>query len=78
MTDAAGEAHFDSQIERHSLLFWVFEPAVTLINYGVHASFGSNGGVSITQPGYHSATESSFQCEKRECNSHPLYVELHY
>lgn len=73
-TDSEGAVRFNAQIEEHSLLFWVFMPVVNLVNLGVHASSGTNAGVTITEPGVRAS--KGFFCSEKECNSHPLYIEL--
>ena len=75
-TNSAGVVHFDSKVEEHSLLFWALRPLVTLMDLGVHASFGSYANVHISEPGFTPGPTQSFSCAEKECTEHPLLLEF--
>ena len=77
-TDADGKAYFPGQSSTQSLLFWYFRPALTRLNYGVHASSGISASFGISEPGsgITSGETRGFTCVDQQCLAHPMAFEM--
>jgi hypothetical protein len=73
-TSVNGEAKFEPRMESRSLLFWTTRPLITFLRYGVHASFGTESDIWISD--LKAGRTRGFHCSDRQCNSHALQVEL--
>jgi len=74
LTDQQGRVSFPRRLDCHSLLFWLFRPILTRLNYGVHSSSGVTASVGTSEPGQQNT--SGFTCRDKGCLDHPIVLEF--